>query len=55
MTFWNSENLLAVRGYNLVIVIAGGPQQAVHAGLDDHHPLAGLFYSDLELGQFRVI
>jgi len=32
------------RRYNLVIVIAGRPQQAVHAGGgDDRQPLAGLF------------
>jgi len=42
LTFRSSENLRAGRGYNLVIVIAGKPQQAVHAGGgDDRQPLVG--------------
>jgi len=45
-SFWSSEILHAGRGYNHVIVIAGGPQQAVHAGYDDRQPppLRGFFY-----------
>jgi len=44
LTFYSFENLCAGRSYNLVIVIAGRPQQAVHAGGDDRQPLCGLFY-----------
>jgi len=33
------------QGYNLVVVIAGNPQQAVHAGGDDCQPPCGVFYS----------
>ena len=43
LTFWSSENLRAGRGYNLVIVIAGRPQQAVRAGVDDRQPPCGAF------------
>jgi len=47
MTFRSSENLCAGRGYNynLVIVIADRPRQAMHAGGgDDRQPPCGLFY-----------
>ena len=46
MTFRSSENLCAGRGYNynLVIVIADRPRQAMHAGGgDDRQPPCGLF------------
>jgi len=36
-------NLRADQGYNLVIVLAGRPQQAVRAGGDDRHPHCGAF------------
>jgi len=35
--------LLADRGYKLVIVIAGRPQQALHVDSDDRHPPCGAF------------
>jgi len=46
MTFLSSEKLRAGRGYNLVIVIASRPQQAVsvHAGGDDCQRPCGAFY-----------
>jgi len=44
LTFWSSENVRAGRGYNLVIVVAGRWQQAMHAGGDDCQPLCGLLY-----------
>jgi len=43
LTFWSSENLRTGRGYNIVIVIAGRPQQAVHAGGNDCQPSCGAF------------
>ena len=44
LTSWSSKNLCAGRGYNLVIVIAGRWQQAVHAGGDDRQPPCGAFW-----------
>jgi len=44
LTFLSSKNLHAGRGYNPVIVIAGRPQLAVHAGSDDRQPPCVAFY-----------
>ena len=43
LTFWSSENPRTGQGYNLVIVIAGSLQQAVHAGGNDRQPPCGAF------------
>jgi len=43
LTFWSSENVHSGRGYDLLIVIAGMPQQAVHAGGDERQPPWGAF------------
>ena len=58
VTDWTSENLRACQGYNLVIVIAGTPQQAMHAGGgDDRQPACGAFLLNIytaDVGVFNV-